>query len=164
MRKLLVFSVASTFLAGAAATLLPSLAVAADGGAGFYPDRRGLPRPYAAARRLLLERHLFLHGRSRRRKSPADRRTSGRRRGRQGSHRGAHCALDSSGRCCGRSPWTVDDHRPDRSPIRSSPSAIGPWRLLGWEAGNFHWQTSLLVNVPIGDYQDGEISNIAFHH
>lgn len=36
--------------------------------------------------------------------------------------------------------------------------------LLGWEAGNFHWQTSLLVNVPIGDYQDGEISNIAFHH
>lgn len=36
--------------------------------------------------------------------------------------------------------------------------------LLGWEAGNFHWQTSLLVNVPIGDYQKGEISNIAFHH
>jgi len=36
--------------------------------------------------------------------------------------------------------------------------------LLGWEAGNFHWQTGLLVNVPIGDYQDGEISNIAFHH
>ncbi|MQY46178.1 transporter [Rhizobiales bacterium RZME27] len=36
--------------------------------------------------------------------------------------------------------------------------------LLGWEEGNFHWQTSLLVNVPIGDYQEGEISNIAFHH
>ena len=36
--------------------------------------------------------------------------------------------------------------------------------LLGWEAGNFHWQTSLLVNVPVGDYQEGEISNIAFHH
>ncbi|KAA3503965.1 transporter [Rhizobium rhizogenes] len=36
--------------------------------------------------------------------------------------------------------------------------------LLGWEAGNFHWQTSLLVNVPIGDYQEGQISNIAFHH
>lgn len=36
--------------------------------------------------------------------------------------------------------------------------------LLGWETGNFHWQTSLLVNVPIGDYQEGEISNIAFHH
>ncbi|QXZ86162.1 transporter [Rhizobium sp. K1/93] len=36
--------------------------------------------------------------------------------------------------------------------------------LLGWEAENFHWQTTLLVNVPIGDYQKGEISNIAFHH
>ncbi|MDE1154717.1 MAG: transporter [Acidobacteriaceae bacterium] len=36
--------------------------------------------------------------------------------------------------------------------------------LLGWEAGNFHWQTGVLVNVPIGDYQKGEISNIAFHH
>jgi hypothetical protein len=36
--------------------------------------------------------------------------------------------------------------------------------LLGWETGNFHWQTSLLVNVPVGDYQEGEISNIAFHH
>jgi hypothetical protein len=36
--------------------------------------------------------------------------------------------------------------------------------MLGWEAGNFHWQTGLLVNVPIGDYQEGEISNIAFHH
>jgi hypothetical protein len=36
--------------------------------------------------------------------------------------------------------------------------------LLGWESGNFHWQLGTLVNVPIGDYQKGEISNIAFHH
>nr|WP_200994564.1 transporter [Rhizobium rhizogenes] len=36
--------------------------------------------------------------------------------------------------------------------------------FLGWEAGNFHWQVGTLVNVPIGDYQKGEISNIAFHH
>jgi hypothetical protein len=35
---------------------------------------------------------------------------------------------------------------------------------LGWESGAFHWQLGTLVNVPIGDYQDGEISNIAFHH
>ncbi|NNU69747.1 transporter [Rhizobium sp. WYCCWR 11152] len=35
---------------------------------------------------------------------------------------------------------------------------------LGWDAGNFHWTTGVLVNVPIGDYQDGEISNLAFHH
>jgi len=36
--------------------------------------------------------------------------------------------------------------------------------MLGWETGNFHWQTGVLVNVPIGDYQKGEISNVAFHH
>ena len=36
--------------------------------------------------------------------------------------------------------------------------------MLGWQTGNFHWQTGVLVNVPIGDYQKGEISNIAFHH
>jgi len=36
--------------------------------------------------------------------------------------------------------------------------------MLGWENGNLHWETGLLVNVPIGDYQKGEISNIAFHH
>jgi len=35
---------------------------------------------------------------------------------------------------------------------------------LGWTAGNFHWTTGVMVNIPIGDYQDGEISNIAFHH
>lgn len=36
--------------------------------------------------------------------------------------------------------------------------------FVGWEQGNFHWQVGTLINVPIGDYQDGEISNIAFHH
>jgi hypothetical protein len=36
--------------------------------------------------------------------------------------------------------------------------------FLGWESGSFHWQVGTLINVPIGDYQDGEISNIAFNH
>ncbi len=35
---------------------------------------------------------------------------------------------------------------------------------LGWDTGNLHWQVGTIINVPIGDYQDGEISNIAFHH
>ncbi len=35
---------------------------------------------------------------------------------------------------------------------------------LGWHAGNWHWTTGLMVNVPVGDYQKGEIANIAFHH
>ena len=36
--------------------------------------------------------------------------------------------------------------------------------MVGWDAGNFHWNVGVMVNVPIGDYQEGEISNIAFHH
>ncbi|QKX00268.1 MULTISPECIES: transporter [unclassified Agrobacterium] len=36
--------------------------------------------------------------------------------------------------------------------------------FVGWEKGNLHWQIGTMINVPIGDYQKGEISNIAFHH
>lgn len=36
--------------------------------------------------------------------------------------------------------------------------------FLGWQTGNFYYQIGTMINVPIGDYQDGEISNIAFHH
>jgi hypothetical protein len=35
--------------------------------------------------------------------------------------------------------------------------------MLGWQAGNLHYQLGTSVNVPIGDYQEGEISNVAFH-
>jgi hypothetical protein len=36
--------------------------------------------------------------------------------------------------------------------------------MLGWQTGNFHWQAGTMINVPIGDYQKDEISNIAFNH
>jgi hypothetical protein len=36
--------------------------------------------------------------------------------------------------------------------------------MLGWDQGNFHWQVGTLVNIPIGDYQKGEISNMSFNH
>jgi hypothetical protein len=35
--------------------------------------------------------------------------------------------------------------------------------FLGWHAGNFHWSLGTLVNIPIGDYQEGEIANVALH-
>lgn len=34
---------------------------------------------------------------------------------------------------------------------------------LGWHNGNWHWTTGFLVNVPVGDYQKGEIANVAFN-
>jgi hypothetical protein len=34
---------------------------------------------------------------------------------------------------------------------------------IGWHSGDFHWTVGTLVNVPIGDYQQGEIANVAFN-
>ncbi|MEH2528441.1 MULTISPECIES: SphA family protein [unclassified Bradyrhizobium] len=35
--------------------------------------------------------------------------------------------------------------------------------MVGWHHGNFHWQTGVMVNTPIGDYREGALANIAFH-
>lgn len=32
---------------------------------------------------------------------------------------------------------------------------------LAWDKGNFHWSTTALLNVPVGNYQSGEIANVA---
>lgn len=34
---------------------------------------------------------------------------------------------------------------------------------LGWKKGNLYFAASTLVNIPIGDYQEGELANVAFH-
>lgn len=34
---------------------------------------------------------------------------------------------------------------------------------LGWRRGKTHIQASTVVNVPIGEYRDGELANLAFH-
>ena len=35
--------------------------------------------------------------------------------------------------------------------------------MVGWHSGNWHWQTGVMVNIPIGDYKDGSLSNISFN-
>src|SRR6266540_3513335 len=35
--------------------------------------------------------------------------------------------------------------------------------LIAWHAGTLHWNAGVSVNVPIGDYHDGALANIAFH-
>jgi hypothetical protein len=35
--------------------------------------------------------------------------------------------------------------------------------LIGWNAGNFHWQIAESVNVPIGDYRDGALANVSLN-
>ncbi|SFU23371.1 transporter [Mesorhizobium sp. YR577] len=35
--------------------------------------------------------------------------------------------------------------------------------MVGWHSGNWHWQTGVMVNIPIGDYKDGSLSNLSFN-
>ena len=35
--------------------------------------------------------------------------------------------------------------------------------VLGWNSGAFHWNVGVLANVPIGDYRNGAIDNLAFN-
>lgn len=35
--------------------------------------------------------------------------------------------------------------------------------MLGWTSGKWHLQASTMVNVPIGDYREDELANLAFH-
>ena len=35
--------------------------------------------------------------------------------------------------------------------------------LIGWHEGNWHWNLSALLNVPIGPWETESISNISFH-
>jgi hypothetical protein len=34
--------------------------------------------------------------------------------------------------------------------------------LLGWKANKFHAQVSATVNVPVGNYRDGQLANVSF--
>jgi hypothetical protein len=34
---------------------------------------------------------------------------------------------------------------------------------LGWKSGNWHVQASTMVNIPVGDYDEGELANISFN-
>jgi hypothetical protein len=36
--------------------------------------------------------------------------------------------------------------------------------LIGWHEGNWHWTVGGLLNVPIGPWDTGSISNVSFHH
>jgi hypothetical protein len=35
--------------------------------------------------------------------------------------------------------------------------------MIGWHAGDFHWQVGASLNIPGGAYEPGELSNVAFN-
>lgn len=50
--------------------------------------------------------------------------------------------------------------------LRDSIATIGDPMIstfVAWHSGNFHWNTGVTVNVPVGDYRDGAIANISFN-
>ena len=34
--------------------------------------------------------------------------------------------------------------------------------MVGLSQGNYHWQASTTINIPIGDYREGQLANLAF--
>lgn len=48
----------------------------------------------------------------------------------------------------------------DKTTVFGDPVATAS---LGWHAGKFHWNVLGMLNVPVGDYRDGQLANIAFH-
>lgn len=56
----------------------------------------------------------------------------------------------------------VDTYRSlrDKAGVFGDPVATAS---LGWHAGKFHWNVLGMLNVPVGDYREGHLANLAFH-
>lgn len=53
-----------------------------------------------------------------------------------------------------------------RANLRDKATVVGDpvfSAMLGWHAEKFHWNATVLVNAPAGDYRDGQLANLAFH-
>jgi hypothetical protein len=48
----------------------------------------------------------------------------------------------------------------DQATVFADPVASA---VLGWHSGKWHWNITGLLNIPVGDYREGEIANMAFH-
>lgn len=55
---------------------------------------------------------------------------------------------------------TITVRRRDSAFVFGDPVIAG---MIGWSGGNWHYQLSTLVNVPIGEYREGELANLAFN-
>lgn len=50
--------------------------------------------------------------------------------------------------------------RGDTAFVVGDPILLG---MLGWQRGKTHFQLSDMLNIPIGDYREGDLANLAFH-
>lgn len=57
-------------------------------------------------------------------------------------------------------PLVFRGSKTDKAWIFADPVAMA---ILGWHSGNFHWNITGLLNVPVGHYRDNGLANLAFH-
>lgn len=55
-------------------------------------------------------------------------------------------------------PVTISRH--DSALVVGDPVATA---MLGWNTGNLHIQLSTLLNIPVGNYREGKLANLALH-
>lgn len=55
---------------------------------------------------------------------------------------------------------TVSVERSDDAFVVGDPLVTG---ILGWKSGDMHYSASTLINIPIGDYREDRLANLAFH-
>ena len=51
--------------------------------------------------------------------------------------------------------------RTSRTTTRGDPIVSAIW---GWQSGAFHWNTTAMVNVPLGDYRKNSMANLSYNH
>jgi len=71
-----------------------------------------------------------------------------------------HPDLTVSGVVIGPGGGVVSGARSDSAFVVGDPILTG---MLGWTTGTTHIQASTMLNIPVGDYREGELANLAFN-
>jgi hypothetical protein len=71
-----------------------------------------------------------------------------------------HVSVDADAVLTGPGGTPISVSASDDAWIVGDPVLMGS---LSWKKGNTYFAASTLINVPIGDYRDGELANLAFH-
>jgi hypothetical protein len=71
-----------------------------------------------------------------------------------------HPDIEASGLITGPGGGATGARRSDSAFVVGDPVLSG---MLGWSQGNTHLQLSTMVNVPVGDYREDQLANLAFH-
>jgi hypothetical protein len=69
-------------------------------------------------------------------------------------------SVDVDAELTGPGGRTIAVNRHDSTFVIGDPLLLAD---LGWKSGNLNWQLATFVNIPVGDYRQGALANLAFH-